>query len=83
MKAKQVHDMTNEELNNKLTELKAELFKLRFNHATGQLSNGNLIPAAKRDIARVKTILREREIKGITGPKSIASEKPVKAKKKA
>jgi len=78
MKAKQVHEMTNDELNAKLVELKAELFKLRFNHATGQLGNANLLSTNKRDIARIKTVLREREIKGITGPVA-----PVKAAKKA
>ncbi len=63
MKAKQIHDMTDEELMNKLAELKDELFNLRFRHATGQLENPNVLSVVKKDIARVKTVLREREIK--------------------
>jgi large subunit ribosomal protein L29 len=84
MKASQVHDLTNEELKERLVELKADLFKLRFNHATSQLGNPNLIPACKRDIARVLTVLRDREVKGITGPVKVEkAEKPVKKAKKA
>ncbi len=63
MKAKQIHEMTDEELNTKLTELKEELFNLRFRHATGQLENPNVIAVVKKDIARVKTVIRERELK--------------------
>ena len=62
MKAKQVHEMTDEELMTKLAELKEELFNLRFRHAVGQLENPNVITTVKKDIARVKTIIREREI---------------------
>ena len=61
MKAKQFHEMTNNELTQKETELKTELFNLRFQLATGQLSNPMTIKSTKRDIARVKTILRQRE----------------------
>ncbi len=63
MKAKQIHEMTDEELTTKLAELKDELFNLRFRHATGQLENPNVITTVKKDIARVKTVIREREIK--------------------
>ena len=63
MKAKEIHDMTNEELDAKLVSLKEELFNLRFRHATGQLENPNVLKTAKKDIARVKTVIREREIK--------------------
>ncbi|MBP5177695.1 MAG: 50S ribosomal protein L29 [Clostridia bacterium] len=63
MKAKQIHEMTDEELNTKLAELKEELFNLRFRHATGQLENPNVIAVVKKDIARVKTVIRERELK--------------------
>ena len=62
MKAKQIHEMTDEELNTKLSELKEELFNLRFRHATGQLENPNVIAVVKKDIARVKTVIREREL---------------------
>ena len=63
MKAKEIHDMTNDELNAKLGSLKEELFNLRFRHATGQLENPNVLKTVKRDIARVKTVIRERELK--------------------
>ncbi len=63
MKAKEIHDMTNEELDAKLVSLKEELFNLRFRHATGQLENPNVLNTVKKDIARVKTVIREREIK--------------------
>ena len=54
--------MSSEDLNNKVTELKNELFNLRFRLATGQLDNPSSIKNVKRDIARVKTIIREREL---------------------
>ena len=63
MKAKQIHEMTDEELNTKLADLKEELFNLRFRHATNQLENPNVIAAVKKDIARVKTVIRERQLK--------------------
>ena len=62
MKAKELRDMTNEELNSKLKELKQELFNLRFSNATGQLANPMQLNVVKKDIARVKTILTEREL---------------------
>lgn len=63
MKAKQIHEMKDEELNVKLAELKTELFNLRFSHATGQLNNPMQMANCKRDIARIKTVIRERELK--------------------
>jgi large subunit ribosomal protein L29 len=57
--------MTSQELSQKLNDLKAELFNLRFQLATGQLENPLTIRTVKKDIARVKTIIREREIKEI------------------
>ena len=62
MKAKDFKEMTNEELNKKLKELKQELFNLRFSNATGQLTNPMQINACKKYIARVKTVLTEREL---------------------
>ena len=62
MKTKEVHEMTVEELNTKLKELKEELFNLRFRHAIGQLENSASLKTCKKDIAKVMTILREREI---------------------
>jgi len=65
VKANKLRDMTSQELSNKLNDLKAELFNLRFQLATGQLENPVRIRSVKKDIARVKTILRERELKEI------------------
>ena len=63
MKAKKIREMTDDELTLRLAELKEELFNLRFRHATGQLENPMSINTVKKDIARVKTVIREREIK--------------------
>ena len=62
MKINEIRDLTNEELNQKLEDLKKELFGLRFQHATNQLDNPRVITEVKRTIARIKTILREREL---------------------
>ncbi len=62
MKTKDFRQMTNEELNEKLKSLKVELFNLRFSHATGGLKNPVALNTTKKDIAKVKTILREREL---------------------
>lgn len=63
MKAKELKAMNKTELENKVGELKAELFNLRFQLATGQLQNTTVIASTKRDIARCMTILREQELK--------------------
>lgn len=55
-------DLQYAELNAKLAELKQELFNLRFSHATGQLTNPMQMKKCKRDIARIKTAIREREL---------------------
>jgi large subunit ribosomal protein L29 len=62
MKASEIRELTAEELNSKLTELKEELFNLRFQLAINQLDNPMRITAVKRDIARVKTVIRENEL---------------------
>lgn len=62
VKAKELKEMTSQELTNKLNELKGELFNLRFQLATGQLENPVKVRFVKKDIARVKTILKEREL---------------------
>lgn len=64
MKAKEIREMSVKELETKLADLKKELFNLRFQHATNQLDNPVIIASVKKDIARVKTILREKEING-------------------
>ena len=64
MKAKEIKDLrglTAEKLEEKLQELKKDLFMLRMQHATNQLDNPMQIAAVKKDIARVKTIIREKE----------------------
>ena len=63
MKASEIREMSADELNAKLIDLKAELFNLRFQHAVNQLENPVRIKAVKKDIARVNTLLRERELK--------------------
>ena len=63
MKAKELHELTNDEWNAKLGELKTELFNLRFRQVAGQLENPVSLRTCKRDIAKIKTILRERELK--------------------
>ena len=63
MKANKYFDMTDTELDQQLAELKSELFNLRFQLATGQLQNPMMIRETKRNIARVKTILRDGQIK--------------------
>ncbi|MDR1599944.1 MAG: 50S ribosomal protein L29 [Oscillospiraceae bacterium] len=60
MKANALRDMSAEALSEKVRELKGELFNLRFRLATGQLENTMAISNVKRDIARCKTILRQR-----------------------
>ena len=65
MKGKELHNMTNEELSSKLGELKSELFNLRFQHAINQLDNPMRLNVVKKDIARVKTIIRENELKNV------------------
>jgi large subunit ribosomal protein L29 len=63
MKASEVRELSKEELESKLKDLKAELFNLRFQLTINQLDNPMRIQAVKKDIARVKTVLRENELK--------------------
>ena len=63
MKAVEIREMSTSELNEKLTELKAELFNLCFQHAINQLDNPTRLNVVKKDIARIKTIIRENELK--------------------
>ena len=62
MKASEIREMTADELNSKLADLKAELFNLRFQLAINQLDNPMRISAVKKDIASVKTVIRENEL---------------------
>lgn len=63
MKAAEIRELTLEEMNAKLKELKAELFNLRFQHAINQLDNPMRLKVVKKDIARIKTVIREQELK--------------------
>ena len=59
MKAEEIRALSSEEMQRKLIELKHELFNLRFQHEIGQLENPSTMKQAKRDIARIKTVLNE------------------------
>ena len=61
MKANELRELSLEELGHALTNLTQELFNLRFQHATDQLENPMRLRQTKRDIARIKTVLRERK----------------------
>ena len=64
MKANEVRKVSGEELQTKLQDLKKDLFNLRLQHATNQLDNPIKIAQVKKDIARVKTIIREQQLAG-------------------
>ena len=63
MNAQEIRELSLAELNEKLADLKDELYKLRFQHAINQLDNPMRLTAVKKDIARVQTIIRETELK--------------------
>lgn len=63
MKNKEIRDLTNEQLINKIEEYKEELFNLRFSQATGSLEKPSRIRELRKLVARMKTIVRERELK--------------------
>ncbi len=65
MKAVEIRKLSAQELTEKLNELKAELFNLRFQHAINQLDNPMRIKAVKKDIARVSTVIKENEMKNV------------------
>jgi large subunit ribosomal protein L29 len=62
MKPSEIRDMSPEERNQKLVEMQEAFFNLRFQHETGQLENPQKLKQAKRDIARIKTIIRDTEL---------------------
>lgn len=63
MKAEEIRDLTDAEIGEQIVQAKEELFRLRFRSATQELENPSLINKLRRDIARMKTVLRERELK--------------------
>ena len=67
MELKKMREMTEVELNAELYNMKKELFNLRFQHVTGQLENPVKLRETKRDIARVKTVIREKELAKVQG----------------
>ncbi len=64
MKASEIRELSRDEMHLKIIELKEEYFNLRFQHSIGQLENPQKLRQTRRDIARIKTIVRESEIKG-------------------
>ncbi len=64
MKIKEIREMTPAELDSELLKQKNELFNLRFQHVTGQLENPVKIREVRKDIARIKTVIRENALKG-------------------
>lgn len=64
MKASELQPLTDLELNNRLNDFHQELFNLRFQRASGQLKNTARVREVKRSIARIKTLLRQRELTG-------------------
>ena len=62
MKANEIREMTSAELESRLVELKKDLFTLRMQHATNHLDNPAKISAVRRDIARVKTVIRQKQL---------------------
>ena len=67
MKASEIKDLSKEEMLRKMDDLKEELFNLRFQHETGQLENPQKMKQTKRDIARVKTFIKQSELNKETG----------------
>ena len=65
MKAVEIRNLSEKELSEKLVDLKAELFNLRFQHAINQLENPKRIKAVKKDIARISTIIKENAMKNV------------------
>ena len=64
LKPAEIRDLPVDELQTKLAEVKEELFNMRFQNATGQLDNYKRLGELRRDVARIKTILRQRELSG-------------------
>jgi len=67
MKASEIRELSREESERKLVELKEELFNLRFQHEVGQLESPAKMKQVKHDIARIRTLLREASLKGASG----------------
>ncbi len=64
MKISEIRDLSREELKQKEKNLVDEIFKLRFRHSTGQIESTAMLKTVRREIARIKTVLREKELQG-------------------
>ena len=78
MKNTELNALTDKELVEKLASLKTELFNLRFTHATGSLTNNSELQICKRNIARVKTVMRQRELGIAKAPEATVAKKSTK-----
>jgi large subunit ribosomal protein L29 len=76
MKARELVDLDGDELVAKLAEAKDELFKLRFQNVTGQLDNAHRLGEVRKDIARILTAIRQRELAGEAVPTTVATVRP-------
>jgi large subunit ribosomal protein L29 len=76
MKARELIDLDGDELVAKLAEAKDELFKLRFQNVTGQLDNAHRLGEVRKDIARILTVIRQRELAGEAMPTPVATVRP-------
>ncbi|WP_035759692.1 50S ribosomal protein L29 [Granulicoccus phenolivorans] len=83
LKAAELRELSRDELREKVKSLKEELFTLRFQAATGQLDSQGRVGAVKKDIARIYTVLRERELGIIAEPEAGVTETSTTSKKKA
>lgn len=69
MKAGELRDLSVDELTEKLTETKEELFNLRFQNVTGQLDNYKRLGQLKKDVAKIRSVLRQRELEAVEAEK--------------
>jgi len=74
LRARELRDLSDEELVRRLAESRENLFNLRFQMATGQMDNNRRLRTVRHDIARIYTVMRERELGLSTGPDELANE---------
>jgi large subunit ribosomal protein L29 len=85
LKAREVRDLSLDELRQRLHDTKEELFNMRFQHATGQLDNYRRLRELRGDVARLSTVLRERELEGLgaAAPQDLPAGAPDSSETKA
>jgi len=76
IKARDLRDLSPDELRQRLDDTKEELFNMRFQHATGQLDNYRRLRELRGDVARLSTVLRERELEGLATQPQAAPDSP-------